>query len=102
MHDQRTSHDEKARNTFVTPVEEDAQMEGVVLALLLHEHPARLTIHELVQEIADEPEEFAERDAIERAVRDLSGVGLVRREGPVVAPTRAALHFDRLDVGCGP
>jgi hypothetical protein len=30
-------------------------------------------------------------------VRDLIGVGLLRREGATVLPTRAALHFERLE-----
>jgi len=39
---------------------------------------------------------FAERDALERAVRDLAAVGLVHRGAEFVTPTRAALRFSDL------
>lgn len=69
---------------------EDQYTQRAVLALVLHEHPALLTLGDLAMEV--EPE-----DALTRAVRDLTALGLLRREGGSVLPTRAALHFNRLD-----
>ena len=70
-------------------VNADARAQRAVLSLLLHEHPALLALGDVVMEV--EPE-----DAALRAVRDLTAIGLLRREGGSVLPTRAALHFDRL------
>ena len=39
---------------------------------------------------------FDHRDAIERAARDLAGVGLLHRNGELVFPTRAAFRFSEL------
>jgi hypothetical protein len=60
-----------------------------VLAL----HPTNLIIPDLVREITNGSEEFAEGDAAERAIRDLTGVGLLHCPGGLVVPTRAALRF---------
>lgn len=81
-----------------TPEDADAQDQAAVMTLLLTEHPAQLTRAEIEREIA-EGGEFAERDAVERAIRDLAGVGLLHQQGDLVLPTRAALHFDSLDCG---
>lgn len=75
---------------------EDARAQQAVLGIVLVEHPAQLTICELAREI-NQGEDFAAADAVERAIRDLVGVGLLRCEGASVLPTRAALHFDRLE-----
>lgn len=68
---------------------EDARTQRAVLSLVLQEHPALLAASEIEREMGAD-------DATERAMRDLTGVGLLRREGGTVLPTRAALHFDRL------
>ncbi|HET7445167.1 MAG TPA: hypothetical protein VFJ57_10960 [Solirubrobacterales bacterium] len=68
---------------------EDACAQRAVLGLVLDEHPAILASEEVEREIGV-------GDATERALRDLTYVGLLRREGASVLPTRAALHFDRL------
>jgi hypothetical protein len=68
---------------------DDARTQRAVLSLVLDEHPALLASAEVEQEIGA-------GDATQRAMRDLSGAGLLRREGATVLPTRAALHFDRL------
>ena len=57
-----------------------------VLAL----HPTPVTLDELVGEIAGEGEDFGQRDAVERAVRDLAGCGLLHRSEALVLPSRAA------------
>ncbi len=71
-------------------------IEAVVLRQALVLHPAQATIDELILEIAADPFDFGERDAIERAVRDLARSGLLHRNGDFVFPTRAALRFDEL------
>ncbi len=74
----------------------DLATESTVLRQILDVHPVLLTVPELVREIAGEETAFAERDAIERAVRDLAGIGLLHSHGQFVVPTRAALHFSEL------
>jgi hypothetical protein len=74
----------------------DLATESAVLRQVLAVHPVLLTLDELVREIAGEGADFGERDAIERAVRDLGGVGLLHHHGEFVLPTRAALHFNEL------
>lgn len=75
---------------------EDATVQRAVLALVLFQHPAQLTLAELTRELSEDPESPAQRDAVDRAVRDLAGSGLLHRHGEFVLPTRAALRFDRL------
>ena len=75
---------------------EDEAMESAVLRELLDLHPTRLTLEEVAREVAGNGGSFAERDAVERAVRQLSGAGLLHRGEEFVAPTRAALRFSEL------
>jgi hypothetical protein len=74
---------------------EDESVESAVLGQLLDLHPTRLTMPELVRELGGE-REFSERDAVERAVRELTAVGLLHQTEEFVAPTRAALRFSEL------
>src|SRR5690242_8255773 len=74
---------------------EDESVESAVLRQLLDLHPTRLTMPELVRGLGGE-REFSERDAVERAVRELSAVGLLHRADEFVTPTRAALRFSEL------
>ena len=60
-----------------TPAADDAATEAAVLQQVLDLHPVQVTAAELVREVGGESPGFAERDAIERAVRDLSGAGLL-------------------------
>lgn len=78
------------------PAAEDAATESAVLQQVLEFHPTQVTVAELVREVAGEPLGFAERDAIERAIRDLAGAGLLHRRDSFVMPTRAALRFSEL------
>jgi hypothetical protein len=75
----------------------DLHDQGVVLFQVLALYPAQLTILELVREITAEAAEFEDADRFERAIHDLAGAGLLRLAGGSVLPTRAALHFDRLN-----
>jgi hypothetical protein len=80
---------------------DDATIEAAVLRQLLALYPVQLTVDELVRELAGEGTEeggadFALRDAVERAVRELGAAGLGHRSGEMVVPSRAALRFDEL------
>lgn len=78
------------------PAEEDTATEAAVLRQLLALHPVQVTFEELLREVAADPEDFGERDAVERAVRDLGAAGLLHRSGDLVIPSRAALRLDQL------
>jgi hypothetical protein len=77
---------------------QEAKDQRVVLTFILEEHPAQLTIPEVAQALYAHPDDFEGNDAIERAIRDLVGGGLLHCHGPFVLPTRAALYFSRLEV----
>jgi hypothetical protein len=79
-----------------SPAAEDAATESAVLQQILDFHPAQVTVAEIVREVAGEPLDFGERDAVERAIRDLAGAGLLHRHDEFIAPTRAALRFNEL------
>ena len=78
------------------PAAEDAATESAVLQQVLELHPVLVTVAELIREIGGESPGYARRDAIERAIRDLVGVGLLHNESALVVPTRAALRFMEL------
>jgi predicted transcriptional regulator len=75
---------------------EDEAVESAVLHQLLDLHPARLTLDELKRQMGADRESFADRDALERAVRDLAAAGLLYRQTEFVEPTRAAVRFNEL------
>jgi hypothetical protein len=79
-----------------TTREGDVATEAAVLQLVLDLHPTLLTVAELVREVAGEQADFAKRDGVERAVRDLSGAGLLHRKDEFAIPTRAAVRFSEL------
>lgn len=77
----------------------DTEVEATVLRQLLLLHPTQVTVEELIVDLAADPSHFAERDAIERAVRELARAGLAHRSGEFAIPSRAALRFNEL-LGC--
>jgi hypothetical protein len=79
-----------------SPKSEDLRDQAVVLTEILENWPVHLTLDDLLREVVTDPDSFAERDGVERAVRDLVGVGLCLRVDAVVLPTRAALRFEQL------
>jgi hypothetical protein len=79
-----------------TTLAEDEKVESAVLQQLLDLHPPWLTLSELQRELGADRGDFAERDAVERAVRDLVAAGLLHGVGEFVAPTRAAVRFSQL------
>lgn len=70
---------------------EDESIQRAVLSLVLAAYPKRLTIPDLAREID-------RGDAIERAVRDLVGAGLLECQGISLKPTPAALRFNGLEL----
>jgi hypothetical protein len=81
-----------------TPDIQDAKVERAALAFLIDRHPDRLTIPQVSRAMNAKPGGGSESgDAVERAVRELVGAGLLRCQGGYVVPTRAALYFDRLE-----
>jgi hypothetical protein len=86
------------RGPEAAPASEDDQAEQAVLALLLEVHPAHLSVDEVVRELTDRPDDFAPRDRVSNAVRDLAAAGLVHRHGAFVFASRAAVRFEDLRI----
>jgi hypothetical protein len=80
------------------PTDQDAKTELAVLAFLLDEHPAQLTIPEVSRALNAGAESFGAFDAVERAIRQLDSAGLIHCKGGFALPTRAALYLARLDL----
>jgi len=80
-----------------TTAAQDAATESAVLQQVLDLHPTQLTLGELTRELGGQLPGFAARDAIDRAVRDLTAAGpaSTNRDDFVLA-TRAALRFNEL------
>ena len=74
---------------------QDRREEGVVLRHVVETHPASLRLSDLIRELGD-PDEFEQRDVIERAVRELVKGGLLFKSDGAVLPTRAALRAYKL------
>jgi hypothetical protein len=70
---------------------EDLGTERVVLSHVVETFPTTLRLSDLIRELGD-PDDFAKRDAIERAVRNLVKVGLLFRCEGAVLPTRQTAH----------
>jgi predicted transcriptional regulator len=69
----------------------DQPTQRAVLALVLDSHPKPLALANLARQVGGQ-------DAIERAVAELVSYGLIERDGDAVRPTKAALHFERLEL----
>ena len=72
---------------------QDIRDQAIVLTFVLTLNPKHLTIPDLARTLNAKPGGFVRPDAVERAVRDLTGVGLVVIDGGLVQPTTAALRF---------
>lgn len=79
-----------------TAAGQDTQAEHVVLAFVLDEFPTQLTIPEVSRALNAVPDSFPTFDAVERAVVQLVGAGLLHCKGGFVLPTRTALYAARL------
>jgi len=74
-----------------SPAVEDLRDERAVFVHVVESQPTTLKVSDLIRELSD-PEDFSERDRIERAVRELVKGGLLFRAECGVLPTRAALR----------
>jgi hypothetical protein len=92
----RNPTDRGQRGPFA-PDPKDKKVERAVLAFLIYRYPERLTIPELSRVLNEENGGFDSEDAVERAVCELVGAGLLECRAKFVVPTRAALYFDSLD-----
>jgi hypothetical protein len=86
------ARDERATTT----ADQDDRDQAAVLREVLFIYPEVLTLDELARQLTFGSDAFAQRDRIERAVRDLTGAGLLHQVGPLVLPTRTAVVFNRL------
>jgi hypothetical protein len=85
------------RNSEAIPqAQQDEIIERVVLTQVLVLHPAQLTILELALRMDRACEDVAQKDAVERAVRELSRDGLLFCDCRRISPSRAALRFEEL------
>lgn len=68
----------------------EAATQRAVLSLALDAHPQSLTISDLAPQFG--------REATEAAVAALVADGLFIRDGDVISPSAAAVHFDALEL----
>lgn len=81
----------------MTTHDEDTREERRALREVLSYYPSSFTLEELIRELTVCSVVVAERDAIERAVRDLTAGGLLHSMGDLVLPTRAAVLYYELE-----
>jgi hypothetical protein len=88
--------DEDIQRRDFTPAQEDEIIERALLTQALVLHPARLSILELAFRLERDWQDSAQKDAVERAVRELSRDGLLVCDCRCISPSRAALRFEQL------
>jgi len=87
----------QAKRKAASPAAEDLKNERAILVHVVESFPETLRLSDLVRELGD-PEDFGERDDIERAVRELVKDGLLFRCEGAVLPTRTVLRaYELLD-----
>jgi thioredoxin-like negative regulator of GroEL len=95
MHPKSNSDPSESSEDWTT-ASEDARWQARVLNVLLAQAPHPLSETELARELLQAEPGFAERDALQRAIRDLRQAGLLHQAEDLVSLTRAARHFDSL------
>jgi len=78
----------------------DLRLQRVVLALVLREHPAVLTLPALAGQVLTDARTLTGKVALARALRDLDNEGLVFSDGMRMQPSRPAIHVKRLLRAC--
>jgi hypothetical protein len=74
---------------------EEQIVQAAILAVLLDLYPAHMTLSEIVLEMTKDPDDFAERDAVQVALDTLRRAGLLH-VGEQVVPSRAAVVLHEL------
>jgi hypothetical protein len=82
-----------------TAASADGDYEEAVLRHLLDWQPTILRLEDVIREVSPDSREFAHRDGVARAVRELVKVGLLYRQGEVILPTPAAVYVRGMDIG---
>jgi len=83
-----------------SPAAEDAKVQSGVLGFVIEAHPDHMTPGELSLAMnGQRDQEFSHHDAVERAIRELVGAGLLHLAGGLIVPTRAALYCSTLEIG---
>lgn len=77
----------------------DGYYEQAVLRHVLNERGTIFRLCDLLRELAKDPDDFADRDAVERAVLELTRVGLLHSQGKCVLPTPAAVYVQGMELG---
>lgn len=88
----------QAKRMAASPAAEDLKDERAILVHVVETFPGTMRLSELIREM-DGAEDFAKRDGVERAVRELVRGGLLFRCEGVVLPSRAALRAYELLAG---
>jgi hypothetical protein len=88
MHQQATS-----------ALSDDDSYQQAVLRHVFDWQPTILRLCDLVRELSSSPGEFSGQDAVTRAVRDLTKVGLLYRQGECVLPTPMAAYARGMELG---
>lgn len=81
----------QAERKAASPAAEDLKDERAILVHIVETFPETLRLSDLIRELAD-PDDFPQRDGIERAVRELVKGGLLFKSDGAVLPTRTALR----------
>lgn len=90
---------QRSRRWEVTAQTPPREAQRLALAVVLREHPEQLTLSELADELLADRGDLTAALILATAIRDLAAAGLVHGNGVFVAPTQAAVHFGRLEMG---
>jgi hypothetical protein len=91
-------HDRGSRSE-PSAVQQDRNVESAVLAIVIERHPARVAVADVVEEMTSVANPPGRAEAVERAIDELAGVGLLHRRGNLIEPTRASLRMVELETG---
>jgi hypothetical protein len=76
--------------------EDPDMLPAAALAILIAEHPAHLSLHELTRVLGEDPNEWSQQDAVRVALRQLSADGLAHQHGAFYFATHAAVRGEQL------
>jgi hypothetical protein len=97
MHHQDSSAEQSSPSLIAL---EELRAELSVLAFVAKDNP--ISEDEVVRALARDPEKFGDYDPLRRAVGELIRLGLLRRQGELIWPTRAVRRLAAMgafDVG---